>query len=124
MARRVLRGGREHADMGGAICSVAAGHGRNWGQGAVTGCYGPLLLGTREVQSRTVTLVEMREGHLPEEVLSLVRPPVGGDGEVLFYNGGGENAAFAWRPAGSAEWREVALEPGESRRFSAAGGER
>ena len=31
MARRVLRGGREHADMGGAVCSVAAGHGRNWG---------------------------------------------------------------------------------------------
>jgi nitrite reductase/ring-hydroxylating ferredoxin subunit len=29
MARRVLRGGREHADMGGAVCSVAAGHGRN-----------------------------------------------------------------------------------------------
>ena len=27
MARRVLRSGREHADMGGAICSVAAGHG-------------------------------------------------------------------------------------------------
>ena len=48
MARRVLRGGREHADMGGAVCSVAAGHGRNWGQGAVTACYGPLLLGTRE----------------------------------------------------------------------------
>ena len=32
IARRVLRGGREHADMGGAVCSVAAGHGRNWGQ--------------------------------------------------------------------------------------------
>ena len=46
IARRVLRGGREHADMGGAVCSVAAGHGRNWGQGAVTACYGPLLLGT------------------------------------------------------------------------------
>ena len=37
MARRVLRGGREHADMGGAICSVAAGHGRNWGCGAGDG---------------------------------------------------------------------------------------
>ncbi|MBI1929699.1 hypothetical protein HYR99_36305, partial [Candidatus Poribacteria bacterium] len=30
IARRVLRGGREHADMGGAVCSVAAGHGRSW----------------------------------------------------------------------------------------------
>merc|ERR1711964_335319 len=52
MARRVLRGGREHADMGGAICSVAAGHGRNWGTGSVTGCYGPLILGLKQIQSQ------------------------------------------------------------------------
>ena len=60
IARRVLRGGREHADMGGAVCSVAAGHGRNWGQGAVTGCYGPLILGTREVQSKVTQLLEVQ----------------------------------------------------------------
>ena len=60
MARRVLRGGREHADMGGAVCSVAAGHGRNWGHGAVTSCYGPLLLGTRERQSAVVQTLEVR----------------------------------------------------------------
>ena len=65
MARRVLRGGREHADMGGAICSVAAGHGRNWGCGAVTGCYGTLLMGTREIQGAVVPLVEWAAGHLP-----------------------------------------------------------
>jgi len=117
MARRVLRGGREHADMGGAICSVAAGHGRNWGQGAVTGCYGPLLLGTREEQGAVTPLVEMQDGCIPETVLSLVRLPVGDDGEVVFYNGGEEDAVFAWRTAGCEDWNEVKLGPGESRTF-------
>ena len=78
MARRVLRGGREHADMGGAVCSVAAGHGRNWGQGAVTACYGPLLLGTREIQGEVRPLMEFRRddgrSHPPPTLLSLVRP--------------------------------------------------
>ena len=75
MARRVLRGGREHADMGGAICSAAAGHGRNWGTGAVTGCYGPLVLGTREIRGQLSPLIEVRDGagndRVPDEVLSL-----------------------------------------------------
>merc|ERR1712096_434934 len=52
MARRVLRGGREHADMGGAICSVAAGHGGNWGTGSVTGCYGPKKTKSKKVTGR------------------------------------------------------------------------
>ena len=65
MARCVLRGGREHADMGGAVCSAAAaaGHGRNWGIGAVTGCYGPLLLGTREVKSAVAGVVEVNQSN-------------------------------------------------------------
>ncbi len=113
MARRVLRGGREHADMGGAVCSVAAGHGRNWGWGAVTGCYGPLLLGTREVQSAVRPAVEVkREGGetgLPEEVLSLVIPP----GEVRFFNGGEKDAHFSWRPEEGA-WQEMAVRSGET----------
>ncbi len=113
MARRVLRGGREHADMGGAVCSVAAGHGRNWGWGAVTGCYGPLLLGTREVQGAVRPAVEVKwEGGgpgLPEEVLSLVIP----SSEVRFFNGGETEARFSWRPEGSA-WQEMGMRPGET----------
>ena len=103
MARRVLRGGREHADMGGAVCSVAAGHGRNWGQGAVTACYGPLLLGTREVQSEVTQLLEVRRGDRhshPPTLLSLVRPLLGnqnGNAEVVFYNGGDALLTFSWR---------------------------
>ena len=101
IARRGLRGGREHADMGSAVCSVAAGHGRNWGHGAVTGCYGPLLLGTLEIQSEVVPLLEVRqesgEHCLPKNLLPLVRPLVNGQGNVLFYNGGDSALSFSWR---------------------------
>ena len=101
--------------MGGAVCSVAAGHGRNWGQGAVTGCYGPLLLGARERLGAVSPLIELKGSCLPEEVLSLVRPPVDGSGEVLFYNGSGERTRFAWRPSGDREWQTVGLAPEETR---------
>ncbi|MDE0086806.1 MAG: hypothetical protein OXU23_13895, partial [Candidatus Poribacteria bacterium] len=103
IARRVLRGGREHADMGGAVCSVAAGHGRNWGQGAVTACYGPLLLGTREILGRIVPLITIKKSdqqdQIPSTLLSLVRPIVDTDNtaEVVFYNSGDSSLRFAWQ---------------------------
>ncbi len=126
MARRVLRGGREHADMGGAVCSVAAGHGRNWGHGAVTSCYGPLLLGTCEIQSAVVPMLDVRtqDGNncLPQDLLSLTRPPVDGQGEVVFYNGGDSTLAFSWRPKAGIEaasdWNDLCLKPGEVERVS------
>ncbi len=104
IARRVLRGGREHADMGGAVCSVAAGHGRNWGQGAVTACYGPLLLGTREILGKVSTLINIKNENgnrqIPSTLLSLVRPIVGSENtaEVVFYNSGGSAITFSWQP--------------------------
>ena len=102
IARRVLRGGREHADMGGAVCSVAAGHGRNWGQGAVTGCYGPLILGTREIQSEVTQLLEVQHGNKqnhPPTLLSLVRPMLGKEksAAVTFYNGANSSLTVSWR---------------------------
>lgn len=125
MARRILRGGREHADMGGAVCSVAAGHGRNWGIGAVTGCYGVLTLGTREVASAVQPEVEVRQADgtpgLPEAVLALVVPPVPGPGSVGLLNGGEAPVTFAWRPAGDAVWQDAALAPGEERVLTLAG---
>ncbi len=101
MARRVLRGGREHADMGGAICSIAAGHGRNWGAGAVTGCYGPLLLGARDAFGEVRPAVRFSDHEaapgLPQQILSLVRPVIGGvDGELLLYNGSGDECCLNW----------------------------
>lgn len=111
MARRVLRGGREHADMGGGVCSTAAGHGRNWGIGAVTGCYGPLLLGTREVKSVVKPLLEVKHADgmgLPNSVLSLVQ----GAGSAMFYNGAADAARFEWRWE-DGDWASVQLSPGE-----------
>ena len=109
IARRVLRGGREHADMGGAVCSVAAGHGRNWGQGGVTACYGPLLLGTREILGKITPLIEIREadgeGTMPATLLSLVRPIVCRDEtvEVIFYNSGNAPLKFTWKSQGAVD---------------------
>jgi hypothetical protein len=116
MARRVLRGGREHTDMGGAVCSVAQGHGRNWGCGAVTGCYGPLLLGTREVMGQTAQLVEVRDANgalrLPEDILSLIRPGVGTAGQVLFFNASAAQVNIDWRPEGQQRWQRLDLGAG------------
>ena len=125
IARRVLRGGREHADMGGAVCSVAAGHGRNWGQGAVTACYGPLLLGTREVQSEVAQLLEVQHGDShshPPTLLSLVRPLLGTEksAEVVFYNGGDTPLTFSWRlQTGEEEvWNTSTLRVGETKQHA------
>ena len=125
IARRVLRGGREHADMGGAVCSIAAGHGRNWGQGVVTGCYGPLLLGTREVQSEVTQLLEVRHGdrhNHPPTLLSLVRPLLGTEksAEVVFYNGGDTSLTFSWRLQTGEEgvWNTSTLSVGETKQDS------
>ncbi|MDA0710586.1 MAG: hypothetical protein O3B73_10310, partial [bacterium] len=116
MARRALRGGREHADMGSAICSAAAGHGRNWGMGAVTGCYGPLLLGTREVKGSVTMQLEVKhEGGfgLPEGVVSLVRSAK----SACFYNGGESLETLFWRWNGGS-WKELKLNTGEGREVS------
>ena len=138
MARRVLRGGREHADMGGAVCSVAAGHGRNWGVGSVTGCYGPLLLGTRDILSAVTPRIEFRAGRKPARPLSddagngaetpqtEAAPgpipsgvlPLVSDEQALFYNGSEQPAAFRWRPLGTGAWEEIVLQPAETARRS------
>lgn len=123
IARRVLRGGREHADMGGAVCSIAAGHGRNWGQGAVTACYGPLLLGTREIQSEVTPLLVVKRADgktaLPPTLLALVRPILAPEksAEVVFYNGGDSPITFSWqrqnRTDKDSPWQEETLEANE-----------
>lgn len=112
MAQRVLRGGREHSDMGGAVCSVVAGHGRNWGQGAVTGCYGPLLLGTRELQSKVTPLLEIRDRKSADGILTLIQPPVSKRGIINCYNANDAEISLSWR-IGPTGWHEIKLPPGE-----------
>jgi len=101
MGREVLRGGREHADMGGAICTISSGHGRNWGIGPVTGCYGPLLLGTHDLMGRVEPMLEVRDDAgqtcVPENLLPLVRSDLNAFHEVVFYNGGASPLSFSWR---------------------------
>ena len=118
MARRVLRGGREHADMGGAICSIAAGHGRNWGTGSITGCYGPLLVGLKQVKGEMIPSVEFSSGAVPTGLMSLVRiMPNEDNTEVIFYNASSKASLYQWRKTGTQEWQAVDLSPQESRRI-------
>jgi len=117
IARRVLRGGREHSDMGGAVCSVAAGHGRNWGQGAVTGCYGPLLLGTREIQSKVASLLETKDDEGPfltDGLLVLVRPPLDNREAICLYNASDTPVSFSCRVS-SVEWNEMVIGPDDAK---------
>ena len=106
------------------VCSVAAGHGQNWGQGTVTACYGPLLLGTRDVQSVVVPTLDVKQSGsavcLPPTLLSLVRPLVDGQGDMVFYNGGDSALSFSWRPRGEGDsaWEDLKLGVGEVRRIS------
>ncbi len=83
----------------------------------MTGCYGPLLMGTCEVQGAVVPLVEWAEGHLPEQILTLLQPPVSGPGTALFYNGGEERQVLGWHLAGAADWQRVELVSGEAREY-------
>jgi hypothetical protein len=124
IARRGLRGGREHADMGSAVCSVAAGHGRNWGWGAVTGCYGPLILGTQLEKGAVVPAawphVEGDGAGLPKSVLALTRPPCGADGEVILYNAGSEGIELGCGADQVAE-NGIWLEPGGDKHITIPG---
>lgn len=121
IARRGLRSGREHADMGSAICSVAAGHGRNWGQGAVTGCYGPLLLDLREHLGQLQPGLEVRREDgspgLPESLFTLVRPMPEGGRDLWFYNSSDAKITFDWR-SDAGPWQTTALADNASRKLS------
>lgn len=117
IARRVLRGGREHADMGGAVCSISAGHGRDWGCGAVTGTYGPLVLGTRERLGCCAPLLEISDGArwqaLPEGIVTLVQPSPRGGGQVWWHSSMDRPMELTWRPATPplAPWQTLRLDP-------------
>ena len=66
----------------------------------MTGCYGPLLLGTREIKSKVTPALHIRDDQkqyrLPDTVLSLYRD----GGTTRFYNGGDAPVAFSWHRVG------------------------
>ena len=51
---------------------------------------------------------------LPADVLALVRPPVGGQGELLLHNGGEASLELSWRQRGAAAWKKTRLQPGQT----------
>ena len=74
-------------------------------------------MGTREIQSKVTPLLEIRHdgnSKLPENLLSLVRPPVDEPGGVSFFNSGDAPLSFSWR-LDAGEWNELTLKPGEAR---------
>ena len=86
IARSVLRSGYEHADMGGAICSVASGHGRNWGTGSVTGCYSPLILGSTENLGSLKTIIQFKSSNISKKCISLIRRINASTSELNLFN--------------------------------------
>ena len=79
--------------------------GNDWGAGAVTGCYGPLLLGTRDRMSAPTPRIQLADA--PAGLLSLVS-----DDAARFYNGSADDIACRWRPAATGRWHDLTLAPG------------
>ena len=86
VARSVLRSGYEHADMGNAVCSVASGHGRNWGIGSVTGCYAPLILGSTESFGSLKTIIQFKSPSILKKCISLIRRINSNTSELNLFN--------------------------------------
>lgn len=106
VAVRGLRSGREHADKGCSIASVMAGHGRNWGIGAVTGCLQQLLVGGDVVNGLLAPAVTVPFGN--PELVHLVRSQPSGN-ELRLWNLGETSTSCTVQHDGRAN--TVVLEP-------------
>ena len=79
----------------------------------MTGCYGPLLLGTCDRMGAVTPRIELSDR--PAGLLSLVS-----DSAVHFYNGSGAAVSCPWRPAGSDRWQDLRLSAGATTTASLA----
>ena len=86
VATSVLRSGSEHSDMGCAISSIISGHGRNWGIGAVTGCYPLLIIGSDENFGNPKSLIKFLSPTISIGCLPLVRKLKDKKIELNIYN--------------------------------------
>ncbi|MEM7030708.1 MAG: hypothetical protein AAF629_14170 [Chloroflexota bacterium] len=75
-AIRGLRSGREHADMGSAVCSVASGHGRNWMCGAVTSSLFQLTLGGWIQNGFLHPLISLERSDVRDNLFTLVQTDI------------------------------------------------
>ena len=86
IASSLLRLGYEHADSGKLLSSIVSGHGRNWGVGAVTGCYSPLLVGTDENLGNYNYILKFQSETISKGCLPLVRHTQENKIEIKIYN--------------------------------------
>jgi len=86
IASSLLRLGYEHSDSGKLLSSIISGHGRNWGVGAVTGCYSPLLVGTDENLGNYNYVLKFQSETLPRGCLPLIRQMSDNKIEIKIYN--------------------------------------
>jgi hypothetical protein len=86
IASALLRLGYEHADSGKLLSSIVSGHGRNWGIGAVTGCYSPLLVGTDENLGNYNYILKFQSETISKGCLPLVRHTEENKIEIKIYN--------------------------------------
>ena len=86
IASSLLRLGYEHSDSGKFLSAIISGHGRNWGVGAVTGCYSPLLVGTDENLGNYNYILKFQTETLVKGCLPLVRHTQDNKTEIKIYN--------------------------------------
>ena len=86
IASSILRSGHEHSDSGKLLSSVISGHGRNWGVGAITGCYPSLIIGSDENLGIYNYNFKFLSKTLSSGCLPLVRSLLDNKIELLFYN--------------------------------------
>ena len=86
IASSLLRSGFEHSDSGKHLSSVISGHGRNWGVGAVTGCYSKLIVGSNENLGIADYLIKFKSPTLKAGCLPLIRELPDNKSELILYN--------------------------------------
>ncbi len=86
LSSSLLRSGYEHSDSGKLFSSVVSGHGRNWGVGAVTGCYSGLISGSNENLGIYDYKFKFLSKTLSNGCLPLTRGLLSGETELLIYN--------------------------------------
>ena len=86
IASSILRLGSEHSDSGKHFSSIVSGHGRNWGIGAVTGCYTKLTVGSNENLGKSDYLIKFKSATISAGCLPLIRELSDKSTELRIFN--------------------------------------
>ncbi len=86
IASSILRLGYEHSDSGKHLSAIVSGHGRNWGIGAVTGCYTKLIIGSNENLGKSDYLIKFKTATITAGCLPLIRELPDKSTELRIFN--------------------------------------